>query len=316
MKLVIFVPAFNEEKTIGDLISRFPKKITGIEQIQILVVDDGSTDKTMENALNSGADKIISHKKNLGVGAAFMTGIRHAISMNADIFVTMDADSQFNPEQIPDMVIPLLNDQADVVIGSRFLNKNPKDIPKIKLFGNKVFTKIISCLMNQKFTDTQTGFRAYSKEALMNITVVNDFTYTQEVLIDLKFKRMKIEEIPVSVTYNKNRKSRVVKNIFSYTSQSLSIIIRTLVYHKPIFTFGFLGILLISGGILSKIITVTKILGGGISSDLSSGLIILGIVSFMMGIFASVVFKRQSFAEKDLRHHLKQNDNKKDTNKY
>src|SRR3989304_2079715 len=204
-----------------------PRKIMGIEKVEVLVVNDGSADKT------------VSHKRNSGVGAAFMTGVRNAILMNADIVVTVDADSQFDSGQIPELIVPILNQQADVVIGSRFQNKKPANIPRIKYVGNNIFSKLVSWVVGQRFTDTQTGFRAYSKEALLNISVVNDFTYTQEALIDLKFKDLRIIEVPVSVIYDDKRKSRVVKNIFSYTSRALSIIIRTLMYHRPIFSFGF-----------------------------------------------------------------------------
>ena len=302
MKLVILVPAYNEEENIQNTILNIPKKIRGIDKVQILVVDDGSTDKTAEMALNAGADNIASHQRNMGVGAAFMTGIRNAILMNADIVVTLDADSQFNSDQIPELIVPILNNHLDVVIGSRFLKKDPEGIPKIKLFGNKVFSKIVSWLSNQKISDSQTGFRAYSKNALLNVSIINDFTYTQEVLIDLKFKGMQIGEIPVSVKYDENRKSRVVKNIFSYSARALSIILRTLTYHRPILAFGLLGIVLCGGGIFGKLLTISDVLT--VSADLSTGFIILGVVSFMMGIFANLVFKRQAFAEKDMRHYL------------
>jgi len=195
LKLVVIIPAFNEEKNIQKVILSVPRKINGINKVEILVVNDGSQDKTVDYAINGGADKIVSHKVNMGVGAAFMTGIRNSISMGADIVVTLDADSQFNSNQIPELIIPILNHQAEVVIGSRFLNNTPLDIPKIKLFGNRIFTKIISWAIGQKFTDTQTGFRAYSKDAILSITVVNEFTYTQEVLIDLKFKGYKIDDL-------------------------------------------------------------------------------------------------------------------------
>lgn len=307
---MIIIPAFNEEKNIGKAIQSIPKKIHGITKITVLVVNDGSTDKTEDLAYNAGADTVVSHRINMGVGSAFMTGIRNSISMNADIVVTIDADSQFNSEQIPELILPIQNKQLDVVIGSRFLKENDSGIPKIKHFGNKIFSKIVSTVIGQKFTDTQTGFRAYSKEAQLNISIVNDFTYTQEVLIDLKFKGLKIGEIPVSVTYDANRKSRVVKNIFNYSYRALSIIIKTLVFHRPILTFGILGILLTMTGISSKIITI--ILGYGVSAGLSTGLIILGVVSFMMGIFANVVFKRQAFAERDLRHYIEEINKDKD----
>jgi len=313
MKLVIIIPVYNEENDIQNTIRTIPKKIHGINEIEILVVDDGSTDKTVDLAMNAGANKVVSHHNNIGVGAAFMTGIRNAISEGADIVVTIDADSQFDSKSIPELIVPILNKQLDVVIGSRFLNKKPVRIPKIKFFGNMIFTKIVSWVIGQKLTDSQTGFRAYSREAILNISVVNDFTYTQEVIIDLKFKNNRIGEIPVSVRYDEKRKSRVVKNVFSYTAKALSIIGKSLVYHKPITTFGFLGISLCVVGTLAKIITY--VMGGGVSAGLSTGLILLGIVSFMLGIFANIIFKRQAFAEKDLRHYITELNKNKEENK-
>jgi len=268
------------------------------------VIDDGSSDKTVEYALNAGADKIVSHGVNRGVGAAFMTGIRNAVSMNADLVVTIDADMQFDPVQIPSVILPLLNNQADIVIGSRFIKKIPSNYSKVKLLGNKIFNKIISLSVGQKFTDTQTGFVAYSKDALLNISVVNELTWTQEVLIDMKYKGYKIIEVPVTFSYDPNRKSRVVKSIFDFSWKTLAIIIRSLTFHRPILTFGILGGILIGGGILAKILTITEIFG--VSAGLSTGFIILGIVSGMLGLFASMVFKRQEFSEKDLRHYIKE----------
>jgi len=306
MKLVVLIPAYNEEENIEKVVRSIPRKIIGVNDIKILVVNDGSTDKTMDMAMNGGAYRVVSHKRNSGVGAAFMTGIRNAITMNADILVAVDADSQFDSNQISELILPIINNQADVVIGSRFQGEKPKNIPRIKYIGNKIFTKIVSSVVQQKFTDTQTGFRAYSREALLNVSVVNDFTYTQEVLIDLKFKGMQITEVPVSVKYDDKRKSRVVKNIFNYSTRALAIIIRTLVYHRPMFAFNILGGIFCGVGVLAKIVTAFNVLS--INTSLSTGLIILGGVSFMMGVFAAVVFRRQEFAEKDLRHYLESSD--------
>jgi glycosyltransferase involved in cell wall biosynthesis len=305
MKLVVFIPALNEGESISNVIKAVPRKIPGIDKVEILVVDDGSKDNTVDMALNAGADKIVSHPNNMGIGAAFMTGIRNCISMNADISVIIDADLQFDPNDIPKLISPILTNQFDVVLGSRWLDHNDvKGIPRKNLFGNKICTKLISVVTGQKFTDTQSGFVAYSRNAFSNILVVNDFTFVHEAILDLKFKGFRIGEVGVSVKYFEERKSRVVKNIFNYGYRSLSIILKSLIYHRPILTFGLLGTLLVIGGITAKLITITKIFGGGVSSDLSSGIIILGIVSFMLGLFANVVFKRQAFTERNLRYHI------------
>jgi len=266
--LVILIPAYNEEANIEKAVLSIPRKIMGIKKVQVLVVDDGSSDKTAELALNGGADKVVSHKRNMGVGAAFMTGIRNTISMRADIVVTVDADIQFDSKQIPELIVPILNHQLDVVIGSRFLNGRPKNMPRVKMFGNRVFSKIVSWLVGQRLNDTQTGFRAYSKEALLNVSIVNDFTYTQEVLIDLKFKGLRIGEIPIKVSYDEKRKSRVVSNVFNYTTRVLSIIFRTLAYHRPIMAFGLFGAILVGGGIIAKVITIMNIFEGGVGGFL------------------------------------------------
>ena len=176
-------------------------------------------------------------------------------------------------------------------------------MPRIKYFGNKIFSKIVSWSTGKKISDSQTGFRAYSREAIVNLSVVNEFTYTQEVLIDLHFKGFTIVEVPVQVHYDENRKSRVVKSFFTYSYRSLSIIIRSIIFHRPIMAFGVFGTILCGGGLLAKFLTALKITS--ITAGLSTGLIILGVVCFMMGMFASVVFKRQAFGERDLRHYIK-----------
>jgi len=305
MKLVVLIPAYNEEESIEKTILSVPRKIYGVANVAVLVVNDGSTDRTVELAMNAGADKIVSHKRNIGVGAAFMTGIRNAITMDPDVLVTIDADSQTDSAEIPQLVEPIFDKQYDVMIGARFVNGAPVDYPKMKIIGNKIFTRLVSWAAGQRFADTQTGFRAYSKEAIRNISVVNDFTYTQEVLMDLKFKGFRIGDIPISVKFHR-KNSKVVKSIFRYTCRVLSIIGKTLVYNRPNFTFGILAGILVGGGILAKLLTISNIFS--VNSTLSSGLIILGAVSIMMGIFASVVFRRQSFAERDIRDRLKQSD--------
>ena len=311
-KMVVLLPAFNEADKISETIQNIPRKILGVEKVEVLVIDDGSTDDTVILAHEAGADKVISLGKNMGVASAFMTGVRNAISMNADILITIDADGQFPPEQIKRFVPPILNQQLDVVSGARFTDNIPKDYPKIKLLGNKIFSKLVSVITGQKFLDTQTGFRAYSREALRNISIVSDYNFAQEVMIDLKFKGYRIGEIPVDVLFDKNRKSRIVRNIFTYSFKASSTIIRSMLFHKPIMGFGLFGSALIGLGILAKILTISNTLH--ISNGLENALVILGIVSFMLGVFANIIFKRQSFTERDLRIHLREIEKSKNSN--
>lgn len=302
MKVVILMAAYNEEKLVGNAILKIPRNITGVDKVEVLVVNDGSTDKTIEMALNAGADKIVSHKTNQGVGAAFMTGIRNAISMGADIVVTVDGDGEANVDEIPDLINPIITNQFDVVVGTRFLKNIPKNYSRVNLFGNRIFTKLVSFVAGHKFSDTQSGYRAYSRDAITDISVINNFTYTQEVLLDLHFKGYKIGNVPISFTYRDD--SKMTKSIPKYTYRALSIILRSLVFHRPIMAFGLFGAFLAGVGIMAKVVTgYTDTIN--VHNTLSSGLILLGAVSFMMGLFASVVFKRQRFTEKELRHHIK-----------
>ena len=231
--------AFNEEEKIEKTILRIPRTLPNVDKVEILVVNDGSTDNTVELAMNAGADKIVTHKMNMGVGAGFMTGIRNAISMDADIVVTVDADGEANLDYLPDLINPIINNQFDVVVGTRFWKGNPSTYKKLNYFGNQFFTKLVSFVAGHKFTDTQTGFRAYSKDAIENISVVNDFTYTQEVLLDLHFKKFRIGETPISFKHRED--SRLVRSVTRYAIRSLSIISSTLVYHRPIMAFGLFG---------------------------------------------------------------------------
>ena len=301
-KLIVLIPAYNEEELIGKTISDIPRKILGIETVEILVVDDGSSDKTVEIAMNAGANKIVSLGKNMGVASAFMTGVRNAISMNADILVSIDGDGQFPPKQISEIVVPILNNQFDMISGARFTKEVPKNYPKLKLIGNKLFSKMVSLVVGQRFVDTQTGFRAYNRNALLNISIISEYNFAQEVIIDLVSKKFRVGEIPVKVLFDKNRKSRIVRNIFSYSCKAMSTIIRSVFYHRPLMAFGLFGAFLCAGGILAKLLTISGVLS--ISDSLETGLIILGIVSFMMGLFANTVFKRQAFTEKDIRHYI------------
>jgi len=250
MKLIVIIPAYNEEKTIAQVIREIPKNIEGINEAEVLVVDDGSTDSTAEEAKSAGA-LVVSHAKNEGLGIAFSTGIKEALRQGADIVVNIDADGQFDANDIPKLVKPILEKKAEMVAGSRFEDKNSlAQIPFARKWGNSAFTSLLNVLTKQRFTDTQCGFRAYSREALLRLNLFGRFTYTQEVFLDLVNKGLKIEQVPIKVRYYKERKAKITSSLPRYFLQTIVIILRTFRDYKPLVFFGIPGTTVFGAGIL------------------------------------------------------------------
>lgn len=185
------------------------------------MVDDGSAEDTARVAGEAGADVVHRHPVNLGVAGAFMTGIRTAKQLDADVIVNIDADGQFELAQIPDLVASILENRADVVLGSRIVNRRYRRIPVMKRLGNYITSLMISILSGERIRDTQCGFRALSRRAAENLGLSGLFTYTREMILDLSFERMRIVEVPITVRYFRHRESRVVKSIPKYTLRVL-----------------------------------------------------------------------------------------------
>lgn len=241
-KIVILIPAYNEESKIGEVISNIPKTILGIKT-EVLVIDDGSSDNTVIIAKKNKA-LIISHSRNLGLGRTFQTGLEKALELNASYLVNIDADGQFDSSEIEMLITPLINNKADFCSGNRFRdNKIPKNMPKEKFWGNILMTKLISFLANEKFEDVSCGFRAYNRKAMLSLNLTGKFTYTQESFLDLATKGIRILQVPVKVKYIKGRKSKISGNLFSYGCKTLKIIIRSFRDYRPLLFFFYLGLL-------------------------------------------------------------------------
>ncbi|HEY4495217.1 MAG TPA: glycosyltransferase family 2 protein [Candidatus Paceibacterota bacterium] len=256
-KIIILIPALNEEKTIASVIQNAPKYIPPFETVEILVVDDGSSDQTAVLAREAGA-KVIKHQRNKGVGAAFRTGTAAALELGADAMVNMDGDGQFNPEDIPKLLAPITDGRADFTTCTRFQDKAliPK-MPKIKLWGNRMVAKIISFIIGKKIYDASCGFRAYSREALLRLNLYGNFTYTHESLIDLAYKGIEVEEIPLSVRGEREfGKSRIANNVWKYGYRTLKIILKTLKDYKPFQFFGALGLVIFLCGIILELVLI------------------------------------------------------------
>ncbi len=258
LKLVVQIPAYNEEKSIANVIKEIPREIKGISEVKILVIDDGSKDQTLQVAKSAGADYIARNKVNLGLGRTFKKGIETALKLGADIIVNIDADVQFNPNDIEKLIHPIMNNEADMVTCSRFLNPElTKNMPWIKKWGNRRFTKLVSRITGKKFTDCQCGFRSYSREAALRIYINNGFTYTQEVFIDLVEKGLKIKEIPLEVRYFKKRKSIISGDLRRYGFKSLGIIGKATRDTQPMTFFGMPGLILLSLGLIGGLYSLT-----------------------------------------------------------
>jgi glycosyltransferase involved in cell wall biosynthesis len=313
MKLVINVPAFNEEATIGEVIDRIPRQIPEISEIEVIIVDDGSKDKTAEIARNKGAT-VIEHHSNKGVGAAFSTGVLESLQRSADIMVNMDGDLQFSPEDIPKLIEPIVKRHAGFVTCSRF--KDPSlipEMPAIKKWGNRMVAGIINFITGQKFTDVSCGFRAFNKDTLLRLNLYGDFTYTQETFIDLFQKKVIIKEVPLKVLgVRQHGKSKVANNVLSYGVRSLMIMLRAMRDFKPLKFFGSIGLFLFFLGFLSELFVLfhwlaTKrtvpfqslILLGGVLAILGFLLAILALIADMLGRIKRINEENLYFSKKN-----------------
>jgi len=239
MKLVVTIPAYNEQDTVGHVISDVPKAINGVDEIKVVVIDDGSSDDTAKVASQAGA-YVYGLGNNKGLGAAFSQGIRTALSLGADIIVNIDADGQFNPKDIPLLVEPILNDNADMVTASRFADASLiPEMPWIKKWGNRRVANIVNNLGGLNMKDVSCGFRAYKRDAALRVTLLGGHTYTHEVILDMAFRGLRIVEVPVKVLgVRKVGESKVASNVFTYGCRSLVIMLRAFRDYKPMWVFG------------------------------------------------------------------------------
>ncbi len=292
MKLVILIPAFNEEDSIQQVINSVPKTIEGISEVLVLVVDDGSSDQTSSLAEQAGAI-VVSHPQNRGVGAAFNTGLIKALELGADVMVNIDADGQFSATDIPVLIEPIIASKADFVSGDRFTDKNghlvrPEYMSALKYWGNKQMSKLISLLTQKQFADVSCGFRAYSREAMLRMNLTRSFTYTQESFIDLANKDVDIKLIPVNVKYFEGRKSRVAGNLLKYMYRTINIISRAYRDYRPLRFFSWLGLPPFLGGLGLGLFSLYHYLTTGSITPYKS-FAIVGIYLFTMGIVFWIV---------------------------
>ncbi len=245
MRLIVNLPAFNEEEKIESTIKRIPRHFAGIDEVLIQVVDDGSSDRTATVAKEAGADFVLRHGINRRLGVMFATASENALKEGADIMVNIDADGQFDSKEIQKLIDPILHNQADMVVGDRFSQSSAKNIPWIKDFFNRLGASMVGSFLNVKTSDITCGFRAHSHETLLRLNNPAGFTYTQETIIDAIGKNLRVVWVPVQVTYFADRKSRIVKSAYSFISNSFRIILKAVRDVRPMKFFGIPGLSLI-----------------------------------------------------------------------
>jgi glycosyltransferase involved in cell wall biosynthesis len=307
MKLAVIIPALNEERTISEVIRAIPRSIAGIDTVQVIVIDDGSTDMTSQEARSADA-AVVRHQENLGVGAAFHTGIKEALKSGADVIVNIDADRQFDPTDIPALIAPILQGRAAFVTATRFARPDlMPDMPAVKLWGNRWMTRIINFLTKKKFTDVSCGFRAYHRDAAMCMTLFGKFTYTQESFIDLAFKEVAMTEVPLKVRGEREHgKSRVANNLWRYGLKSATIIFRAARDYRPNYFFGLPGLIVFGLGLASGLFLLWHFFTTGQTYpyrslvNVSGVLIIVGILLLFLSMIADMLHRNRMIYEEAL----------------
>lgn len=239
MKLIIIIPAYNEEKTIGRVIKNIPRNISGVGRIEILVVDDGSSDRTAREAKKAGADWVLRNSLNRGLASSFKNGLEEALQHNADIILNIDADFQYNPAEIPKLVKPVLAGDADMVIGNRQV-RGLKHMPFVKKWGNILLSWLLRSILRNNVSDASCGFRTFSRKCALKIDIRSGYTYTLESIIQATLQGMRIKEVPVEFRKRDYGKSRLIKSLFRHMIFSVITILKTYIRyakHKRHFVF-------------------------------------------------------------------------------
>jgi glycosyltransferase involved in cell wall biosynthesis len=248
MKLIIQISCYNEEKTLPAALRALPRKIDGVDEIEVLIINDGSTDKTAKVAEKNGVNHIINFKKNQGLARAFMAGINACLKFGADIIVNTDADNQYNAKDIPKLIQPILEGKADMVIGTRPISRI-KHFSVMKKIMQKIGSWLVRKVSRTSILDAPSGFRAINRNSALKLNVFNTFTYTHETIIQAGLKNMAVVSVPVEVNKPK-RPSRLYKSIPSYIARSFIAILRMVVVYRPFRFFLSLGLIFLCAGFL------------------------------------------------------------------
>lgn len=301
MKLIVQIPCYNEATTLPLVMAALPKSIPGIATIETQVIDDGSKDGTAEVARALGVTHIIRNKRNLGLAHTFRKGLSAALSYGADIVVNLDGDNQYNAAEIPRLLAPLLAEEADVVIGSRDISSIRHFSPTKKLLQH-IGSWVVRRFSGTEVRDATSGFRAFNREALLSLTILSNYTYTLESILQVNAKGLTIVDVPISVN-PKTRESRLIPDLRTYLTFSAATIIRVFTMYNPLKVFIDIGVILIFLGVAIVARFLYFYLSSGAAGLIQSLIfaavfIIAGIMTILVGLMADIIqFNRRLLEE-------------------
>lgn len=294
MKLIIQIPCYNEEETLSIALKELPREVEGFDEVEWLIIDDGSSDRTVQVAKESGVDHVVRHTRNQGLARAFMTGLDACLERGADVIVNTDADNQYDASCIQDLVKPVVAGEAEIVVGARPISSIAHFSP-IKKLLQKLGSWVVRVASRTDIPDAPSGFRAISRQAAQHMVVFNEYTYTLETIIQAGQKNMAILSVPVRVN-EELRPSRLFKSIPSYIKKSIVTIVRIFIIYRPFRFFGTIGFLLAFAGFLLGVRYIVFVFlgeGGGHVQSLILASILLGIgfqtilVAFLADLLAA-----------------------------
>ena len=305
MYLIVQIPCLNEERTLGEVIDAIPKSIQGVSKIEIVVIDDGSIDKTVETAKRHGASTILSNKRTLGLANSFRVGLEYAIEQEADILVNTDGDHQYPSDQIPALIQPIIQGTADMVIGDRQTNQinHFSTLKKIFQFIGTKLTQLATA--NYDVKDAASGFRSYSSQAIKELNITSDFSYVLDTLVQASRKKMVIASIPIR-TNSPKRPSRLFTNMWQHIWKSGTELLRVFAYYRPFRVFTALGfVVFVLGAIPMFRFLIDYFYGDGGQGKIQS--LILGSVLlsasfnlFALAIIGELMSKNRLLIERSL----------------
>ena len=310
MKLIIQIPCFNEADTLEGTLNDLPKHIDGIDEIEYLIIDDGSHDNTAEVAKKWGVNYVVRFRRNKGLAKGFMAGLDACLKNGADIIVNTDADNQYCGADIETLVRPILEKRAHIVIGERPIDDTEHFSPlkkKLQHFGSWVVRKASKTTI----PDAPSGFRAYSREAAMRINVINDYTYTLETIVQSGREKMAVISVPIH-TNPELRESRLFHSMWGYIKKSMLTIVRTYLMYRPLYFFFMLGSILALVGVgffVRYFVFFCSGEGGGHlqSLILASTLLIVGFQTIVVGLLGDVISANRKILQ-DVQYHVRKMD--------